>query len=256
MRRCHTSHGSTLLARDAQTPGRTTATRAGRTNGRAKARRQVRHSVEQLAAAEGAQRGNWPLVTSCNGKAPARSSRAAREWYSRRVSWDPSTKRVPLCPPLCGFVSVKANLNGPTISLRGRKVKSPLYPGARGRPRGPPLPGWRLYRIPRNTRHCRGGACPRPGGHEGRPYLVGVYRVPRDTRRCRGGACPRPQAATRAAPTWLGAYRVPHDTRRCRGGACPRPREAPRAAPAWLGAYRVPHDTRHCMGGACPRPPI
>ncbi len=162
VRRCHTSHGSTLLARDAQTPGRTTATRAGRTNGRAKARRQVRHSVEQLAAAEGAQRGNWPLVTSCNGKAPARSSRAAREWYSRRVSWDPSTKRVPLCPPLCGFVSVKANLNGPTISLRGRKVKSPLYPGARGRPRGPPLPGWRLYRIPRNTRHCRGGACPRP----------------------------------------------------------------------------------------------
>ena len=81
MRRCHTSHGSTLLARDAQTPGRTTATRAGRTNGRANARRQVRHSVEQLAAAEGAQRDNWPLVTSCNGKAPARSSRAAREWY-------------------------------------------------------------------------------------------------------------------------------------------------------------------------------
>ena len=36
-------------------------------------------SVEQLAAAEGVQRGNWPLVTSCNGKAPARSSRAARE---------------------------------------------------------------------------------------------------------------------------------------------------------------------------------
>ena len=46
-----------------------------------KARRQVRHSVEQLAAAEGVQRGNWPLVTSCNGKAPARSSRAALEWY-------------------------------------------------------------------------------------------------------------------------------------------------------------------------------
>ncbi len=162
VRRCHTSHGSTLLARDAQTPGRTTATRAGRTNGRANARQQVRHSVEQLAAAEGAQRDNWPLVTSCNGKAPARSSRAAREWYSRRVSWGASTVCAPLCPPLCGFVSVKANLNGPTISLRGRKVKSPLYPGARGRPRGPPLPGWRLYRIPRNTRHCRGGACPRP----------------------------------------------------------------------------------------------
>ena len=142
VRRCHTSHGSTLLARDAQTPGRTTATRAGRTNGRANARRQVRHSVEQLAAAEGAQRDNWPLVTSCNGKAPARSSRAAREWYSRRVSWGASTVCAPLCPPLCGFVSVKANLNGPTISLRGRKVKSPLYPGARGRPRGPPLPGW------------------------------------------------------------------------------------------------------------------
>ena len=193
VRRCHTSHGSTLLARDAQTPGRTTATRAGRTNGRANARQQVRHSVEQLAAAEGAQRDNWPLVTSCNGKAPARSSRAAREWYSRRVSWGASTVCAPLCPPLCGFVSVKANLNGPTISLRGRKVKSPLYPGARGRPRGPPLPGWRLYRIPRNTRHCR------------------------------GGACPRPRAATRAAPTWLGAYRVPHDTRHCMGGACPRP---------------------------------
>ena len=105
-----------------------------------KARRQVRHSVEQLAAAEGVQRGNWPLVTSCNGKAPARSSRAAREWYSRRVSWGASTVRAPLCPPLCGFVSVKANLNGPTISLRGRKVKSPLYPGARGGPPGPPPP--------------------------------------------------------------------------------------------------------------------
>jgi len=103
-----------------------------------KARRQVRHSVEQLAAAEGVQRGNWPLVTSCNGKAPARSSRAAREWYSRRVSWGASTVRAPLCPPLCGFVSVKANLNGPTISLRGRKVKSPLYPGARAATRAAP----------------------------------------------------------------------------------------------------------------------
>ena len=49
-----------------------------------------------------------PLVTSCNGKAPARSSRAAREWYSRRVSWDPSTRWAPLCPPLRGFFSVYA----------------------------------------------------------------------------------------------------------------------------------------------------
>ena len=157
-----------------------------------KARRQVRHSVEQLAAAEGVQRGNWPLVTSCNGKAPARSSRAAREWYSRRVSWGASTVRAPLCPPLCGFVSVKANLNGPTISLRGRKVKSPLYPGARAATRAAPT--W-----------------------------LGAYRVPHDTRRCRGGACPRPREAPRAAPAWLGAYRVPHDTRHCMGGACPRP---------------------------------
>ena len=126
-----------------------------------KARRQVRHSVEQLAAAEGVQRGNWPLVTSCNGKAPARSSRAAREWYSRRVSWGASTVRAPLCPPLCGFVSVKANLNGPTISLRGRKVKSPLYPGARAATRAAPT--WLgAYRVPHDTRHCMGGACPRP----------------------------------------------------------------------------------------------
>ena len=58
---------------------------------------------------EGAQRDFMPLVTSCNGKAPARSSRAAREWYSRRVSWDPSTRWAPLCPPLCGFFSVHAN---------------------------------------------------------------------------------------------------------------------------------------------------
>lgn len=49
-----------------------------------------------------------PLVTSCNGKAPARSSRAAREWYSRRVSWDLSSREVPLCPPLRGFFSVYA----------------------------------------------------------------------------------------------------------------------------------------------------
>ena len=212
--RCHTSHGSTLLARDAQTPGRTTATRAGRTNGRANARQQVRHSVEQLAAAEGVQRGNWPLVTSCNGKAPARSSRAAREWYSRRVSWGASTVCAPLCPPLCGFVSVKANLNGPTISLRGRKVKSPLYPGARGRPRGPPLPGWRLYRIPRNTRHCR------------------------------GGACPRPREAPRAAPAWLGAAWAGVDSgvgQRC-GGRPPRggPPGPPRAGVGQFGAADYP----------------
>ena len=52
--------------------------------------------------------------------------------------WGASTVRAPLCPPLCGFVSVKANLNGPTISLRGRKVKSPLYPGARAATRAAP----------------------------------------------------------------------------------------------------------------------
>ena len=97
---------------------------------------------------------------------------------------------------------------------------------ARGRPRGTPLPGWRLYRVPRDTRHCR------------------------------GGACPRPRAATRAAPTWLGAYRVPHDTRRCRGGLVPargRPQGPP--LPGWR-LYRVPRDTRRCRGGACPRPPV
>lgn len=111
VRRCHTSHGSTLLARDAQTPGRTTATRAGRTNGRANARRQVRHSVEQLAAAEGAQRDNWPLVTSCNGKAPARSSRAAREWYRPPLTpQGPSTQWASLCAGHRGLFSVFAYL--------------------------------------------------------------------------------------------------------------------------------------------------
>ena len=50
------------------------------------------------------------FVPFYNGKAPARSSRAAREWYSRRVSWGASTVRAPLCPPLCGFVSVNAGL--------------------------------------------------------------------------------------------------------------------------------------------------
>ena len=121
VRRCHTSHGSTLLARDAQTPGRTTATRAGRTNGRANARRQVRHSVEQLAAAEGVQRGNWPLVTSCNGKAPARSSRAAQERYSRRGR-RALTATAPLSDRrFCGFFSVKADLTG-TLYHRGGKM--------------------------------------------------------------------------------------------------------------------------------------
>ena len=139
VRRRHTSHGSTLLVRSAETPGsRTTVTRADRKTGRAKP-----------GGIFGGAWSSWPsrracsvtsdrFVSFCNGKAPARLSRAAREWYSRRVSWGASTVRAPLCPPLCGFVSVKANLNGPTISLRGRKVKSPLYPGARGRPRGSP----------------------------------------------------------------------------------------------------------------------
>ena len=205
MRRCHTSHGSTLLARDAQTPGRTTATRAGRTNGRAKARRQVRHSVERLAAAEGAQRGNWPLVTSCNGKAPARSSRAAREWYSRRVSWGASTVRAPLCPPLCGFVSVKANLNGPTISLRGRKVKSPLYPGARAATRAAPTArvedNWRgpmraEGELPRRGKRGRPGvSAPTEDIFKG--YNVGAGLVP-----ARGAGRPRfwLQSAAREGP--------------------------------------------------------
>ena len=65
---------------------------------------------EQCAVAEGAQRDFMPPVTFYNGKAPARSSRAAQEWYGRCVAWNPSTKWAPLCPPLCGFFSIIAIL--------------------------------------------------------------------------------------------------------------------------------------------------
>ena len=51
-----------------------------------------------------------------NGRAPARSSRAAREWYGRRVPQGPSTEWAPLCSPLRGFFSVNANLNGTIIA--------------------------------------------------------------------------------------------------------------------------------------------
>ena len=161
-----------------------------------------RHSVEQLAAAEGAQRQSGRLRLPRQRKAPARSSRAAREWYGRSACRGRFHR---VCPSLSAAVPgsspVKANLNGPTISLRGRKVKSPLYPGARGRPRGPPLPGWRLYRIPRNTRHCRGGACPRPRAAYTRPPLpAGVYQVPRDTRCCEAGLNP-PAGGHEGRPT-------------------------------------------------------
>lgn len=89
-----------------------------------KARRQVRHSVEQLAAAEGVQRGNWPLVTSCNGKAPARSSRAAREWYRPPLTpQGPSTQWASLCAGHRGLFSVFAYLTG-AVYHRGGGMSS------------------------------------------------------------------------------------------------------------------------------------
>ena len=133
VRRCHTSHGSTLLVRSAETPGsRTTVTRVDRKTGRAKP-----------GGIFGGAWSSWPsrracsvtsdrFVSFCNGKAPARLSRAAREWYSRRVSWGASTVRAPLCPPLCGFVSVFAGLT------------EVLYHPRRGKSRGqfpPAVPG-------------------------------------------------------------------------------------------------------------------
>ena len=72
------------------------------------------------------------FVPFYNGKAPARSSRAAREWYSRRVSWGTSTVRAPLCPPLCGFVSVFAGLTEVLYHPRRGKSRGQFPPAAPG----------------------------------------------------------------------------------------------------------------------------
>lgn len=45
----------------------------------------------------------------CNVRCTSRSSRAAREWYSRRLPQGPRTKRAPLCAAHCGFFSVNAD---------------------------------------------------------------------------------------------------------------------------------------------------
>ena len=80
-------------------------------------------SVEQLAAAEGVQRGNWPLVTSCNGKAPARSSRAAQEWYQPRQC----RRTLPAFASLSGRVPRpllhQCSFDKRTISPNARPVK-------------------------------------------------------------------------------------------------------------------------------------
>ena len=62
-----------------------------------------------------------PLVTFCNGKGPSRSSRAARERYSRRGR-RALTATAPLSDRrFCGFFSVKADLTG-TLYHRGGKM--------------------------------------------------------------------------------------------------------------------------------------
>ena len=45
----------------------------------------------------------------CNVRCTSRSSRAAREWYSRRLPQGPRTVRAPLCAAHCGFFSVNAD---------------------------------------------------------------------------------------------------------------------------------------------------
>ena len=75
------------------------------------------------AVAEGAQRDFMPLVTFCNGKAPARSSRAAREWYSRRVSQVPSTKMGPSLSAAVRVLLRPCHFNEETIAPNRGPVK-------------------------------------------------------------------------------------------------------------------------------------
>ena len=75
------------------------------------------------AVAEGAQRDFMPLVTFCNGKAPARSSRAAREWYSRRVSQVPSTKTGPSLSAAVRVLLRPCHFNEETIAPNRGPVK-------------------------------------------------------------------------------------------------------------------------------------
>ena len=121
VRRKHTSHGSTLLVRSAETPGsRTTVTRADRKTGRAKP-----------GGIFGGAWNSWPsrraysvtsdrLCLSVTGKPrPGRPGRLG-SGTARRVSQGASTVRAPLCPPLCGFFSVNAGLTGEVYHGPGR----------------------------------------------------------------------------------------------------------------------------------------
>lgn len=56
----------------------------------------------------------------CNVRQTSRSSRAAREWYSRRLPQGPRTKRAPLCAAHRGFFSVNADFRWYYIILRGK----------------------------------------------------------------------------------------------------------------------------------------
>ena len=120
------SHGSTLLARSAETPGsRTTVTRADRKTGRAKP-----------GGIFGGAWNSWPprracsvtsdrFVSSCNGKAPARSSRAARKRYRPTSAQSAFSTRRPSLPAFVGLFFVKANLTGvlyhPSLKLSRRE---------------------------------------------------------------------------------------------------------------------------------------
>lgn len=85
---------------------------------------QTSPSRREAARREQAQHDSPSLVSFGNGKAPARSSRAAQEWYGRRPARGPFTRWVPLCAPLRGFFSINAILTGDSLSPGRENVKA------------------------------------------------------------------------------------------------------------------------------------
>ena len=73
-------------------------------------------------------RGPCRFVSSCNGKAPSRSSRAAREWYGRRPARDASTLARPSLCAASRFLLRLCQFDRCSISPGRENVKAPAPP--------------------------------------------------------------------------------------------------------------------------------
>ena len=112
------SHGSTLLAGSAE-PSRAARMDRNESEGRAKGPN-TSPSRREAVRCERAKRDHQPLVSFDNGKAPARSSRAAWEWYCRSGPQGAFSVCAPLCAAEPGFFSVNAVL---TVIVYHRRRK-------------------------------------------------------------------------------------------------------------------------------------